>query len=146
MTSFPWKWIWPLPGSACSSPAMMRSSVVFPEPDGPSSATSLPRGTCKSTLSSAVNAPNFFEILETWILIRKGTSNVELRTLNAELNESSFGIFLSRFDARDENADKFVRLLQQWIDSLRFLHQRHAFDEPKPPQRFAELFSESFSL
>ena len=33
----------PRPGR--SSPAMTRSSVVFPEPDGPSSATSSPAGT-----------------------------------------------------------------------------------------------------
>ena len=33
--------------SANSSPAMMRSSVVLPEPDGPSSATSSPRGNIK---------------------------------------------------------------------------------------------------
>ena len=34
----------PLPSSGCSSPAMIRSSVVLPEPTGPSSATSSPSG------------------------------------------------------------------------------------------------------
>ena len=46
------------PASGTSSPAMMRSSVVLPEPDGPSSATSSPAGTSRLTSSSAVNAPN----------------------------------------------------------------------------------------
>ena len=49
---------WTDPASANSSPAMMRSSVVLPEPDGPSSATSCPRGISRSTASSAVNCPN----------------------------------------------------------------------------------------
>ena len=35
------------PASACSSPAMMRSSVVLPEPDGPSSATQLAWRDCR---------------------------------------------------------------------------------------------------
>src|SRR6202012_4258270 len=39
---------------------MMRSSVVLPDPDGPSSASNSPSPTLRSTLSSAVNAPNFF--------------------------------------------------------------------------------------
>ena len=39
------------PRSAHSSPAMMRSSVVLPEPDGPSSATSSPGRTSRLTSS-----------------------------------------------------------------------------------------------
>ena len=38
---------------------MMRSSVVLPEPDGPSSANSSPLATLRSTLSSAAKSPNF---------------------------------------------------------------------------------------
>jgi len=41
-----------------SSPATMRSSVVFPDPDGPSSATSEPCGTSTLTLSRATKSPN----------------------------------------------------------------------------------------
>ena len=37
-----------LPPSGVSSPAMMRSSVVLPEPDGPSRATSSPAGTVEA--------------------------------------------------------------------------------------------------
>ena len=42
VASSPWNST--LPVSGTSSPAMMRSSVVLPEPDGPSSATSSPAG------------------------------------------------------------------------------------------------------
>ena len=37
---------------------MIRSSVVLPEPDGPSSATNSPVATLRLTSRSAVNAPN----------------------------------------------------------------------------------------
>jgi hypothetical protein len=37
---------------------MMRSKVVLPQPDGPSSATSSPVGKSRETLSSAVKLPN----------------------------------------------------------------------------------------
>src|SRR6476660_90339 len=56
------------PASGQSSPAMIRSSVVLPEPEGPSSANNSPSPTFKSTLSSAVNAPNFFTIFLTSIV------------------------------------------------------------------------------
>ncbi len=54
VTSSPWKRTRPLPGSGNSRPAMILRSVVFPEPDGPSTATSFPCGTFRSTPSSAV--------------------------------------------------------------------------------------------
>ena len=38
---------------------MIRSSVVLPEPDGPSSASSSPSSTLRSTSSSAAKLPNF---------------------------------------------------------------------------------------
>ena len=47
-----------VPRSATSSPAMMRSSVVLPEPDGPSSASSAPSATVKLTSFSATKLPN----------------------------------------------------------------------------------------
>ena len=37
---------------------MMRSNVVFPQPDGPTRAISAPLGTARSTSSTAANAPN----------------------------------------------------------------------------------------
>src|ERR1700710_1953959 len=46
---------------------MMRSSVVLPEPDGPSSASSSPLATLRSTSSSAANAPNRFTMFRTSI-------------------------------------------------------------------------------
>ena len=47
----------PLVGS--SSPAIMRSSVVLPQPDGPSRHTKVPCGTLSWTLSTAAKLPNF---------------------------------------------------------------------------------------
>ena len=47
-----------LPASGRSKPAIMRSSVVLPEPLGPSSATSSPRPTRRLAASTAVRAPN----------------------------------------------------------------------------------------
>src|SRR5690606_5491212 len=45
------------PLSGCSSPAMMRSRVVLPEPDGPSSAVSSPSLRLRLTLSTATKSP-----------------------------------------------------------------------------------------
>src|SRR3954451_10687931 len=41
----------------CSSPASVRSSVVFPQPDGPSSAKNSPSSTVTFSASSAVTPP-----------------------------------------------------------------------------------------
>src|SRR6185295_18160318 len=49
-------------------PAMIRNSVVLPEPDGPSSASNSPLPTFRSTLSSAANAPNFLTMFLTSIV------------------------------------------------------------------------------
>src|SRR6185312_15777034 len=46
----------PLVGS--SSPAIILSNVVLPQPDGPSRHTKLPFGTFSATLSTAVKLPN----------------------------------------------------------------------------------------
>ena len=53
-----WKKIGPLPGSGCSRPAMIRSKVVLPEPEGPNRATSSPLATVRLTSRRAVNSPN----------------------------------------------------------------------------------------
>src|ERR1700712_1425550 len=50
---------------------MIRSNVVLPEPDGPSSASNSPLATLRSTSSSAANAPNFFTMFLTSIATRK---------------------------------------------------------------------------
>src|SRR3954467_1759306 len=44
---------------------MIRSNVVLPEPDGPSSASNSPLATLRSTLSSAAKAPNFLTMFLT---------------------------------------------------------------------------------
>jgi hypothetical protein len=46
------------PESACSKPATIRSAVVLPQPDGPSSATSSPGAMSSDMLSSARRVPN----------------------------------------------------------------------------------------
>ena len=45
------------PAFACSSPAISRKVVVLPQPDGPSSVTSVPAAISKLTSSTAVTAP-----------------------------------------------------------------------------------------
>src|SRR4051794_17740880 len=51
---------------------MIRSKVVLPEPEGPSSASNSPWPTFRSTLSSAAKAPNFLTMfltsMVTWLL------------------------------------------------------------------------------
>src|SRR3954470_10008362 len=58
-------WIRTSPASGQSRPAMIRSSVVLPEPEGPSSASNSPCATLRSTLSSAVKLPNFLTMFLT---------------------------------------------------------------------------------
>src|SRR6185295_1479687 len=58
------------PESGQSRPAMIRSSVVLPEPDGPSNASSSPLATLRSTPSSAANDPNLFTMFLTSIATR----------------------------------------------------------------------------
>ena len=48
---------------------MIRSSVVLPEPDGPSSATSSPVATLRLTSRSAVKAPKVLVMLRTSMLM-----------------------------------------------------------------------------
>ena len=45
------------PSLAISSPAIRRNVVVLPQPDGPSSVTSVPGSMVKDTSSTAVTAP-----------------------------------------------------------------------------------------
>src|SRR5689334_16179912 len=48
------------PVSGCSKPAIIRSVVVFPEPDGPSSVKNSPAPTFRSTSSTATTSPYVF--------------------------------------------------------------------------------------
>ena len=50
---------------------MIRSSVVLPEPDGPSSATSSPVATLRLTSRRAVNVPKVFVMLRTSMPMRQ---------------------------------------------------------------------------
>ncbi len=50
---------------------MVRSSVVLPEPDGPSSATSSPEETSSDTSSSAARPTYLFEMFSTRTCIRR---------------------------------------------------------------------------
>src|SRR5258706_6978398 len=63
----PWKRPWPVSGT--SSPAMTRSSVVLPDPEGPSSASNSPVCTSRLTSRSAENVPNCFDRLRTSMVI-----------------------------------------------------------------------------
>ncbi|OQB88755.1 MAG: hypothetical protein BWX86_02605 [Verrucomicrobia bacterium ADurb.Bin122] len=48
------------PASGVSKPAIMRKSVVFPQPDGPRRVRNSPARTSKLTLSTAVKPPKRF--------------------------------------------------------------------------------------
>ena len=50
-----------VPVSGVSRPAMIRSSVDLPDPEGPSSAVSEPSGTSSETSCSAVKSPKCLE-------------------------------------------------------------------------------------
>src|SRR5437868_1515404 len=54
------------PEVCTSSPAMMRSSVVLPQPEGPRKHTSSPRFTSRLTPLSATKAPNSLRISASW--------------------------------------------------------------------------------
>src|SRR3954471_5314731 len=61
------------PESGQSRPAMIRSSVVLPEPEGPSSASNSPWPTFRSTSSSAAKLPNFLTMFLTSMVTRSLT-------------------------------------------------------------------------
>jgi sulfate transport system permease protein len=59
-----------LPWSAVSSPAMMRKSVVLPQPEGPNRATSSPDSMSRLTSFRALKVPNALLTLRIAMLIR----------------------------------------------------------------------------
>src|ERR1700733_7583259 len=90
---------------------MTRSSVVLPEPDGPSSATSSPDSTLRLTLSSAVKLPNFFVILRTSTLITFSTGFFPYRH-GRKSRSAQRGVFIfhpSFQDKRDERKERQQR-------------------------------------
>ena len=58
-----------LPASAVSRPAMMRSSVVLPQPEGPSNAISSPDSMSSDTSRRAWKSPNFLLTLRISMLM-----------------------------------------------------------------------------
>src|SRR3546814_14375118 len=64
--------IWPSLGS--SKPAIMRSSVVLPQPEGPSSTKNSPALMSRLTSSTAVTRPKRFETLRIWMIGWRGLS------------------------------------------------------------------------
>src|SRR3712207_1558780 len=74
-----------VPESADSSPAMIRSSVDLPPPEGPRSAVSCPGGIVTFTSSSATKSPNrlvtpVMSMLMWFSLLRSRISGFLLRT------------------------------------------------------------------
>src|ERR1700745_3504601 len=57
--------IWPLVGR--SKPAIIRSVVVLPHPDGPSRVKNSPAGMSRSMPATATCSPNFFVSPSSWI-------------------------------------------------------------------------------
>ena len=58
--------IWPSVGN--SKPAIMRSNVVLPQPDGPSSTKNSPAMMSRLTLSTAVTLPKRLETFWIWMI------------------------------------------------------------------------------
>src|SRR6476620_9506057 len=54
------------PASGVSKPAIIRSVVVLPQPDGPSMVKNSPGGICRSIPSTATTSPNSFVKPSSW--------------------------------------------------------------------------------
>ena len=65
------------PASGCSKPAITRSSVVLPQPDGPSTAISSPRSISRFSSRTASIAPNDFDSprTRTWLMPRAASGS-----------------------------------------------------------------------
>src|SRR5262245_2310358 len=82
------------PVSGRSKPAIMRSVVVLPEPDGPSMVKNSPSATWRSTLSTAPTGPYVFRAPSTTT-----SANAPLEDVEAAVE------ILVRDRERDEDAD-----------------------------------------
>src|SRR5689334_993700 len=56
-----------VPAVGDSSPAIMRSVVVLPQPDGPRRTTNSPLWICRSSAATATVPPNRFSMPRSWI-------------------------------------------------------------------------------
>src|ERR671932_790407 len=65
------------PSSGCSNPAITRSVVVLPEPDGPSSVKNSPSPTASETPSTATTSPYDFRTSSTLTLAKCFLQDVE---------------------------------------------------------------------
>src|SRR3954454_20257554 len=83
------------PVSGRSNPAMMRSVVVFPDPDGPSSVKNSPSPTARSTSSTATTSPYVLRIPST----RTSAAKAALEDVEAALE------LVVADRKRDEDAD-----------------------------------------
>ena len=63
------------PESGFSNPAIIRSTVVFPDPDGPSNVINSPAKISRETLSTARTEPNEREILFSETITGFGTES-----------------------------------------------------------------------
>src|SRR5919112_1907785 len=79
-------------------PAMIFSNVVFPQPEGPRSVVSLPRGKSRSMLRSASVSPYFLQMPRTSTTASMGASCSMVKTA-ADIGMSALPLF------RTENAD-----------------------------------------
>ena len=104
---------------------MMRSSVVLPEPDGPSSATNRPRGISRSTASRAAKCPNFFVIWRTVMLMRPSPSTLYARATRRRLLSTNVASASSASSDATANAGT-----KQVIVIENFDLQRHGIRQP----------------
>src|SRR4051794_33529644 len=100
-----------LPASGTSRPAMTRSSVVLPEPDGPSSAISSPLGTASDTSLSAANAP--YCLVTRWMSIAAGAPDAAWLS---DMPRSSAGRCASDLGCRLEAGHRAAQRLAQAHD------------------------------
>src|SRR5689334_745358 len=80
-----------VPASGQSRPAMMRSSVVLPEPEGPSKASNSPLSTRRSTLSSAAKSPKRLTIFLTSIVTMMPFQTAFERDLDHQRDQRKHG-------------------------------------------------------
>src|SRR5690348_9594 len=66
------------PESGSSRPLTLRSSVVLPQPDGPSSVKKSPSFTCSVTLSTALTRPNCWARVGSYVLISAWMSSMAI--------------------------------------------------------------------
>jgi hypothetical protein len=79
------------PSLTCSSPAMMRSSVDFPQPDGPTSTRNSPSGMASSMSCSTCTLPKAFATLSISIVAMRTLPIARPSQHSAPGDERRFG-------------------------------------------------------